>query len=437
MRVERDIALRYLVAKRRSSFVSVITVFCVLGIIIGVTILITVLSVMNGFQSGIRDRILETRSHININSLSSSGLRNYRKIMDTAKQNPQVTSVTPMVEMPAILQTGTQNVIVNVLGVPHEMFTNDSYIAGFIKFTTGYKVDMMRRNSAVIGTELAKRYGLSLGDNFSLVTSLGKLSTGNFNAATTIFNVSGIYKTGYYEYDAKLIITPLGAAQRIGGIGDNVSAVGVKIKNYFRADKVAREIDEALNRLYVVNPWMFFDRNLFSALHNEKLILGILLSFIILMAALNIAVTQIVFVKDKRREIAILKTLGLKPFNVAGVFFLEGTFMGAVGTMLGVGFGLLLANNVNESLEALRGVAQFILDVVYFIPTRIFAFIQTPDVPEFFPKSVYYLDKLPSVIDNEQVLTVALISFFLTVIFAVIPSYMASRIKPAQVLRNE
>ncbi len=185
-------------------------------------------------------------------------------------------------------------------------------------------------------------------------------------------------------------------------------------------------------------PWMLFDRNFFQALQTEKLMLGLILSFIILIAALNIASSQIIFVKDKRRDIAIIKTLGLRPSNVAKVFFLEGAIIGAIGTVLGVIFGILLANYVNETLEAIRFISQFIVNIIWFIPSHISSSISIPIMPDFFPSDIYYVSGgLPSIIHINQVIMVALISFLLSVIFAIIPAYIASKYKPAEVLRYE
>ena len=166
--------------------------------------------------------------------------------------------------------------------------------------------------------------------------------------------------------------------------------------------------------------------------------LALILSFIILIAALNIASSQIIFVKDKRRDIAIIKTLGLRPSNVAKVFFLEGAIIGIIGTVLGVLFGVLLANYVNEALEGIRIILQVIVNIIWFIPSKISAGISIPIVPDFFPSDIYYVSGgLPSIIHASQVIMVASISFLLSVLFAIIPAYIASRYKPAEVLRYE
>ena len=292
-------------------------------------------------------------------------------------------------------------------------------------------------NDALIGSEMAKDYALSVGDTIDIISASGSFDRG-FKPQKTTFTIKGIYKTGYYEYDSRMVIVPLSTGQAMVGYDNAVTGVAVKVRNFFDADKVAKKIDTDLKEFYNVMPWMLFDRNFFQALHTEKLMLALILSFIILIAALNIASSQIIFVKDKRRDIAIIKTLGLRPSNVAKVFFLEGAIIGIIGTVLGVIFGILLASYVNEALEGIRIILQVIVNIIWFIPSKLSSAISIPIVPDFFPSDIYYVSGgLPSIIHASQVVMVASISFLLSVLFAIIPAYIASRYKPAEVLRYE
>ena len=436
LRLELMLGVRYLKAKKKFSFVSIITVICILGILVGDMVMITVLSVMNGFQDDIRDKILGMRAHINISAYGDQPLLNYEYVVDNIKDNKEITSIYPYIVLPSIMRTYTFTTLITVRSFEDDIFTKDRDFIKYFKFIEGDNKNL-GTNDALIGSEMADDYALSVGDTIDIVSASGSFEKG-FRPQKTTFTIKGIYKTGYYEYDSKMVIVPLKTAQAMMGYEGGVTGVAVKIKNFFDADKVAKNIDLSLKQFYNVMPWMLFDRNFFQALHTEKLMLGLILSFIILIAALNIASSQIIFVKDKRRDIAIIKTLGLRPSNVAKVFFLEGAIIGGVGTILGVIFGILLASYVNETLEFIRAFLQSIVSIIWFIPAHISPSITVPIVPDFFPPDIYYVSNgLPSIIRFSQVFMVASISFLLSVLFAIIPAYIASKYKPAEVLRYE
>lgn len=437
------LGLRYLRAKKKFSFVSVITVICVLGILIGDMVMITVLSVMNGFQDDIRDKILGMRSHINISGYSDSPVDSYDYIMAVADDNENVESSYPYIMIPSIMRNQNFTTLITTRSFPSYAFEKDKDFVRYFNFLDGTDDLSVSKNNtngphkSLIGSEMALNYLLEIGSVFDIISAAGNFADG-FKPKKETFKVSGIYKTGYYEYDSKMVIVPMEVAANMAGYSNAVTGIAVKTKNYIKADEVASKIDTDLDANYSVLPWMTFDRNFFQALHTEKLMLGLILSFIILIAALNIASSQIIFVKDKRRDIAILKTLGLKPFGIAKVFFLEGAIIGSIGTVLGVLFGLLLATYINESLEILRVLLQFAVNILLFLPSLLSSGVTVPIVPEFFPPEIYYVTQgLPSIIDYKQVILVASISFILSVLFAIIPAYMASRYKPAEILRYE
>ena len=430
------LGIRYLKAKKKFSFVSVITVICILGILVGDMVMITVLSVMNGFQDDIRDKILGMRAHINISAYSDQPLTDYNYVIDNIKDNKDITSIYPYIVLPCIMRTYSFTTLITVRSFEDNIFTTDKDFIKYFNFIEGNNKSIAS-NEALIGSEMAFDYALSVGDTIDIVSASGSFEKG-FRPQKNTFTIKGIYKTGYYEYDSRMVIVPLKTGQAMVGYDNAVTGIAVKVKNFFNADKVAKDLDLTLKEFYNVMPWMLFDRNFFQALQTEKLMLGLILSFIILIAALNIASSQIIFVKDKRRDIAIIKTLGLSPSNVAKVFFLEGAIIGAIGTIFGVIFGILLANYVNETLEAIRFISQFIVNIIWFIPSHLSSSITVPIVPDFFPSDIYYVSGgLPSIIHINQVIMVALISFLLSVIFAIIPAYIASKYKPAEVLRYE
>lgn len=376
------LGIRYLKAKKKFSFVSVITVICILGILVGDMVMITVLSVMNGFQDDIRDKILGMRAHINISAYSDQPLTDYNYVIDNIKDNKDITSLYPYIVLPCIMRTYSFTTLITVRSFEDNIFTTDKDFIKYFNFIEGNNKSMAS-NEALIGSEMAFDYALSVGDTIDIVSASGSFEKG-FRPQKNTFTIKGIYKTGYYEYDSRMVIVPLKTGQAMVGYDNAVTGIAVKVKNFFNAGKVAKDLDLTLKEFYNVMPWMLFDRNFFQALQTEKLMLGLILSFIILIAALNIASSQIIFVKDKRRDIAIIKTLGLRPSNVAKVFFLEGAIIGAIGTVFGVIFGILLANYVNETLEAIRFISQFIVNIIWFIPSHLSSSITVPIVPDFF-----------------------------------------------------
>lgn len=312
------LGIRYLKAKKKFSFVSVITVICILGILVGDMVMITVLSVMNGFQDDIRDKILGMRAHINISAYSDQPLTDYNYVIDNIKDNKDITSLYPYIVLPCIMRTYSFTTLITVRSFEDNIFSTDKDFIKYFNFIEGNNKSMAS-NEALIGSEMAFDYALSVGDTIDIVSASGSFEKG-FRPQKNTFIIKGIYKTGYYEYDSRMVIVPLKTGQAMVGYDNAVTGIAVKVKNFFNAGKVAKDLDLTLKEFYNVMPWMLFDRNFFQALQTEKLMLGLILSFIILIAALNIASSQIIFVKDKRRDIAIIKTLGLRPSNVAKVF---------------------------------------------------------------------------------------------------------------------
>lgn len=436
MRLELMLGLRYLMAKRKMTFVSIITFLCVIGILVGDMVMITVLSVMNGFQEDIRDKILGTRSHINISAYGEEPLTNYKNIISVAKSDTNVISAYEYISMPAIMRTYTFTTLINVHSVDGEIFEKDKDFIKYFDFVEG-KADLFSSETNVlIGKEMALNYAITIGDSIDIITAAGSFDVGLRPQKKTVV-VSGIYKTGYYEYDSKLVIVPLALAKDMAGYNDAVTGIALKISDFYEADKVALDLNEKTHKQYNVMPWMLLDRNFFNALRTEKTMLGLILSFIILVASLNIASSQIIFVKEKRRDIAIIKTLGMRPSNIAKIFFLEGVVIGLIGTIFGVITGILLATHINETLSFVRALLQFFANVIFFIPSIISADVIIPYIPEFFPQDIYYVSGLPSIIYPSHVIFVASVSFILSVIFAIIPAYIASKYRPAQVLRYE
>ncbi len=437
MRLELMLGLRYLMTKRKLSFVSIITFLCVLGILVGVMVMITVLSVMNGFQEDIRDKILGMRSHISVSMHGEEPMLDYERVIELAESGISVVGVHEYITMPAIMRVYTFSSLINVSAVREEVFTSDKDYQKYFNFESGSADLSSSVSNVLIGSEMAYNYALAVGDTIDITTASGTFERG-FRPASRTLIISGIYNTGYYEYDSKVVIMSLELAQELLGYENAVSGVSIKLDDFYKADRIAADLDNVTSGKFSVMPWMLFDRNFFNALKTEKTMLSLILFFIILVASLNIASSQIIFVKDKRRDIAILKTLGMRPSSIAKIFFLEGSIIGLVGTVLGVIFGVLLALNVNPVLEVARSIIQFFAYVVFYIPSILFSNINVPYIPEFFPQDIYYVSGgLPSVVYPSQVFFVAVVSLLLSILFAIVPAYIATKYKPALVLRYE
>ncbi|MBP6368018.1 MAG: lipoprotein-releasing ABC transporter permease subunit [Nitrosomonas sp.] len=411
---ELFIGLRYTRAKKRNHFISFISLISLMGITLGMTALITVMSVMNGFQKEVRTRILGVASHVQIGSLHGN-LSHWQQTAEEAAKHPTVEAAAPYVTAQGML---SHNQVVQGVMVRGILPTMEDKVADFAKMMVSGELDNLAPGEfgIVIGMELARTMGTFLGDKIVLISPQGQVTPAGILPRLKQFTVVGIFEVGHFEYDSGLVLIHMFDAQKLYRMeNDDVSGVRLKLKDLFQAPQVVAELPAILTIDSYISDWTKQHANYFRAIQIEKRMLSLILALIIAVAAFNIVSTLVMAVTDKQSDIAILRTLGASPRSIMKIFIVQGTFIGVFGTILGVAGGTLLAYNVG--------------DVVAFIEWLLNV--------QFLSREVYYISTIPSDPQMADITTVAITSFVLSLLATIYPSYRASKVNPAEALRYE
>lgn len=414
MSYELFIGLRYLKAKRKQTFVSLITLISIAGVMVGVTALIVVIAVMNGFKEDLRDKILGVTSHVVISRFDGN-ISKYQEVRAKVGEVSGVNAATPFIYTQvmissrkaisgAVLRGIEPKTASKVINLPKNLR------AGSLEeLEAENKPEGMRSTPGIIlGNELARNIGALRGEPVTVISPLGRLTPLGRVPRSQTFRVAGIFDSGMYEYDSTIAYVSLWAAQRFLGIGDRVTGIEVRVDDIYAADRVARAIGKALDGYpYWSRDWMRMNKNLFSALKLEKIVMFIILTLIILVAAFNIVGTLIMVVIEKTRDIAILKSMGATRRSIMKIFMIEGAVIGLVGTLLGLLGGYTLCT---------------LLATYKFIEL---------------PSDVYYISTLPVQMNPLDVALIALAAIVITLAASVYPAWQASRFDPAEAIRYE
>ncbi|KGE52266.1 lipoprotein-releasing ABC transporter permease subunit [Xanthomonas axonopodis pv. vasculorum] len=405
------IGLRYLRAKRRNGFISFISMASILGIALGVTVLITTLAVMSGFQKEIRDRLLQMAAHATV-SAEGAPMRDWQHAVEVAMSDPRVAGAAPYIETESLLQ-GPRKQPAIVRGViPAE----EGKVSVLAKKMQQGSVDSLTPGSynIVIGKELAVWLGVDVGD--SIVVLLSDTQATPLGAMPRLkrFTVSGIFEAGYNEIDRGLAVVNMQDLARVLRM-DGVTGVRLRLHDMDQAWPVARDLAVKLHGPYRVSDWTQENANLYHSLKMEKTVMGILLSLIVAMGAFNLVSSQVMLVTDKQADIAILRTLGLSPGGVMQVFMVQGSLIGFMGTFMGVIGGIVLTLN----LERILGVIEAIFSV------------------KLLPEDVYYITGLPTDMQTQDVVVITVAALVMSFLATLYPAWRASRTQPAEALRYE
>lgn len=438
MKFESFIAFRYLKSKRHSKFISFITMVSFLGITIGMMTLITVLSVMNGMQANIKDKIINVGYHIYLTSYSGTDyLQNYKPILSMINKKYPEVFATPFFKGQVLVKTSAQRLLaVDLHGVDPLIYKKDKSLKKTITMEKGHF--SFSKNSVVIGTELAKFLGVSVGDTIDIISPEGKKSKylKTFMPTMKKYTVRGLFKSGYYEYDLKLIFVSLSSAQQLFDRPNKIWGIGIKMPNFFQADNEAMRIKKDLNYKYQVFSWHRLNHNLFVALKNEKTMLSFIVFLIILVAAFNIASSLIMMVMEKKKDIGILMAIGAKKSQIKRIFLMNGLLIGFLGTLFGTLLGLLLSYNLDAIFQIIEKIVNFLIHL-YYITIGIHFYILEPLPFHILAKDVYYFDKLPILINYHDILWLAAGSILVTFIFSIIPTAQISKMDPVEAIRYE
>jgi lipoprotein-releasing system permease protein len=410
MRYELFIGLRYLKAKRKQIFISVISLLSMAGVGLGVMALVVVLSVMRGFEDDLKNKILGTNAHLVILQHGSS-VRDYREILQKVKGVEGVVAATPFIFTQAMI-TSESNVHGIVLrGIDSATAGGVINIEATLKKGTldslGEKEDGAAQPGIFIGKELAQNLGVMMDDSVVVVSPTGALAPMGMGPPMKKFRVKGIFDTGMYEYDTSMAYISLRGAQKFLGMEDTVSGVEVKVRDIYGVKEVARRIQKELGFPFWTKDWMQMNRSLFAALKLERTVMFIILVLIVLVAAFGIVSTLIMVVMEKNKDIAILKSMGATARSIMRIFILEGLIIGMAGTAIGLMGGYAICR---------------ILATYQFISL---------------PRDVYYISHLPVKIDGVDFFFIALASVAISFLATLYPSWQASRLDPAEALRYE
>jgi len=406
------LGLRYTRAKRRNHFISFIALVSMGGIALGVAALITVISVMNGFEQELRARILGMVSHATVAGLGED-LKDWPNAIATANATPHVIGAAPYIEREVMLQ-GARVSGGAIRGVLPDQ---EPKVSDLSRRVAEGSWDALKPGSyqIVLGRELALWLGVSVGETVVVYAPMARATPAGTLPVMRRFTVGGIFDAGMQEYDRYLAVVHLEDAARLLHMADGVTGVRIKLDDMFRAFTVASDLRDRLGGFYRVRDWTQEHANFFRAVRTEKLVMFVILSLIVAVAAFNLVSSLVMLVTDKQADIAILRTLGLTPGTVMRTFMVQGIVIGTIGIALGLALGVPLANHVDEVMHALE---------------RFFGF-------QLMPAEIYYITDLPSDLRRSDVLSVAGLAFVLCSLATIYPAWRAARTHPAEALRYE
>jgi lipoprotein-releasing system permease protein len=411
--LEIFVGLRYTRAKRRNHFISFISAISMLGIALGVMALIVVLSVMNGFEKELRGRILGMVSHVTISSFGGP-LHDWQSLRDQTMENPAVIAGAPYIEAEAMISNLSSVSGALIRGIDPEYETGVSEIHENMEF--GELTDLVAGEYGIIlGSGLANSLDVVPGDRVTMVTPQATSSPLGFLPRLRRFKVVGIFEIGVYEYDRSSALIHYQDASRLFRLDGGVTGLRLKLNDLDLAPRVRQELKQTVGFEYWVSDWTLRHSNYFKAVRTEKTVMFIILSLIVAVAAFNIVSTLVMVVTDKQADIAILRTLGMSPLSVMWVFMVQGTLIGLIGTLLGLGAGVTVALQIDVIVPALE------------------QFFQT----QFLPRGVYPITDLPSEMKQADVIKITLLSFGVSVLATLYPALRASKTRPAEALSYE
>ena len=408
------IGLRYTRAKRRNHFISFISLISMLGMALGVAALIVVLSVMNGFQKEIRARILGVAPHLQISGAENNRLTDWQPVLQLAAKHPQVAAAAPFVAGQGMVSLSESVQGVMVRGILPQDENRVVDLSGKMKAGS---LEALQEGGfgIVLGSDLARALGARLNDKVLLIAPQGQITPAGMMPRLKQFHVVGIFEIGMAPYDNALALVHMNDAQKLYQLGGAVSGISARLHDLDLAPRVALELGRELPDSAFASDWTRQHANYFRAVQIEKKMMFIILSLIVSVAAFNIVSTLVMAVTDKQSDIAILRTLGASPASIMRIFIVQGALIGIIGSLLGVGGGILLALNIDT--------------VVPFIERLIGT--------HFLAKDVYYISELPSDLHRDDVLIVGCFSFIISLLATLYPSWRASRTQPAEALRYE
>ncbi len=409
---ERITAWRYLRAKRKEGFISVITGFAFTGIALGVATLIIVMSVMNGFKSELLNRILGINGHISIVATAGFPFNNYKKAVQDLENIDGIELALPIIEKQLLVSSPHSAEGAMVRGIDKTDILKQKILRNGFN-----KIDMETYDGdvVVLGDKLAKKLGVYTGDEITLISPNGKITAFGSVPRIKTYTIIGTFNLGMFEYDANYVFMPLTAAQKYFGLKDSATVIDVRLKNDNDMPQIRSMIEKSVSLDAYVYDWKQSNAAFFNAVDVERNVMFLILMLIILVAAFNIITGLIMLVKDKSRDVAVLRTMGATRGMIMRIFFMDGAFIGLVGTSIGVALGLLFCENIENIRRLLEKMSG----------------------RDLFSPEIYFLSQLPAKVDLTEVFMVVVLTLLLAFLATIYPAYRASKFDPAEALRYE
>ena len=418
MKYEWFIGLRYLKAKRKQTFISIITFISIAGVTVGVMALIVVLAVMTGFEKTLKEKILGTQAHLILLKIGQEGMDHYQEVAKKVETVKGVVSAAPFIFNQVMLSSESNVSGVVLKGIDPDQVGKVTELAHNLR--SGRLEDLKRvqeggLSGIILGVELAKHLSVSMGDTIQVISPLGTMTPMGMMPKMKRFRVAGTFYSGMYEYDNTMAYLSLESAQKFFGMGERVTGIEIKTGDIYRVKQTGKEIRREMGVHFWTKDWMEMNRNLFSALKLEKIAMFIILVLIVLVAAFNIISTLIMVVMEKNKDIAILKSMGAPSKEISKIFIIEGLVIGVLGTFLGTTLGLAAALNLEKITGFIEGLFGF----------------------KILASDVYYIDKLPSQVNPFDIALIVTTAILISLFATLYPSWRASKLDPAEALRYE
>lgn len=403
------LAFKYLFAKRREKFISLISLLSVGGCAISVMTLVVVLAVMNGFDRDLRQKILGTHAHVNV--ISNDIVEDYEEVGQISSALPEIESFSPFVFGQVMMEVNAKTYGVFLRGIDIDLEKSVTNIADYITDGTLPLDD----ESIVIGSEMAKNLRVTIGDTIKVMSAVPDVAVLGLGPSALDFKICGIFNSGMYQYDSSMIYTDLEPAQVLFGLGDGVHGVSMRIKDIEKTAYVKKELIKLLPYPFSVKTWIDMNRNLFAALKTEKSVMILLLFLAILISSTNIVSTLVMIVMEKTKDIGVLRSLGANSRCIMSIFIIKGFIIGVFGTIIGVVCGLSFVTWLEDIREAIARYTGF----------------------DVFPSDIYYFEKIPVWLEFKDNVYISVGAIVISTLAALYPAYKAVKLKPVEALRYE